>query len=207
VLAYLVERHDRVVPKDELIEHLWPEKYISEAALHSRLMSARRAIGDSGDAQRLIRTIHGRGYRFVGEVITSRPKPALGAVSRAVFAQEIRFCRATDGARIAYAISGRGPPVVKAANWLTHLEYDPGSPVWGHVWRELSNDFRLIRYDGRGSGLSDWDLPRYSFESWVDDLEAVVDELGLQRFSLMGFSQGGAVAIAYAARHPQHVAR
>jgi DNA-binding winged helix-turn-helix (wHTH) protein len=205
VLAYLVEQHERVVQKDELIEHIWPEKYITEAALHSRLMSARRAIGDSGQAQSLIRTVHGRGYRFVGDVVTSWTNPVSVTDRRPAFDQEIRFCRAADGARIAFAVSGEGPPLVKAANWLTHLEFDPGSPVWGHIWRELSKSFRLVRYDGRGSGLSDWELPRYSFESWVDDLEAVVDELGLQRFPLLGISQGGAVAIAYAARHPHRV--
>ena len=99
-----------------------------------------------------------------------------------------------------------GPPLVKAANWLTHLELDLGSPVWGHVWRELSATYQLIRYDGRGSGLSDWELPRYSFESWVDDLEAVVNELA-PAVPALGISQGGAVAIAYAARHPHRVTK
>jgi DNA-binding winged helix-turn-helix (wHTH) protein/pimeloyl-ACP methyl ester carboxylesterase len=206
VLAYLVERHDRVVRKDELIEHIWPERYVSEAALHSRLMSARKAVGDSGQEQRLIRTVHGRGFRFIGEVATTWTQPVPSEPDRQpAFHQEIRFCRAADGTRIAFALSGRGRPLVKAANWLTHLEFDPPSPVWGHVWRDLSASFELVRYDGRGSGLSDWDLPQYSFESWVDDLEAVVDALGLRRFPLLGISQGGAVAIAYAARHPHRV--
>lgn len=207
VLAYLVEQHERVVPKDELIEHVWPEKYISEAALHSRLMSARKAVGDDGHAQRLIRTVHGRGFRFVGEVVPiwTASRPVLD--ERPAFDQEIRFCRAADGARIAFAVSGAGPPLVKAANWLTHLELDPVSPVWGHIWRDLSRTNQLVRYDGRGSGLSDWDLPAYSFESWVDDLEAVVNECGLQRFPLLGISQGGPVAIAYTARHPHRVSK
>ena len=207
MLAYLVEQHERVVPKDELIEHIWPEKYISEAALHSRLMSARKAIGDSGHAQRLIRTVHGRGFRFVGDVVTTWTSPAHVVDRLPAFDQDIRFCRASDGARIAFAVSGDGPPLVKAANWLTHLEFDPVSPVWGHIWRDLSTTNQLIRYDGRGSGLSDWELPAYSFESWVDDLEAVVDECGLQRFPLLGISQGGAVAIAYTARHPHRVSK
>jgi pimeloyl-ACP methyl ester carboxylesterase/DNA-binding winged helix-turn-helix (wHTH) protein len=208
VLAYLVEQHERVVPKDELIERIWPEKYISEAALNSRLMSARKAIGDSGGEQRLIRTVHGRGYRFVGDVtVAAAVQHAPEARPAPAFEQEVRFCRAADGTRIAFAVSGDGPPLVKAANWLTHLEFDPGSPVWGHLWRELSDGLRLVRYDGRGSGLSDWALKEYTFESWVDDLEAVVDELGLDRFPLLGLSQGGAVAIAYAARHPERVTR
>jgi pimeloyl-ACP methyl ester carboxylesterase/DNA-binding winged helix-turn-helix (wHTH) protein len=205
VLALLLANHTRVVLKDELIAHVWPQRYISDSALNSRVMAARKAIGDSGQSQRLVRTVHGRGYRFVGEVTEEHERlPPLSPVRRA-FDQEVRFCRASDGTRIAFALSGSGPPLVKAANWLTHLEFDPGSPVWGHLWRELSRRFRLVRYDGRGSGLSDWDLESYSFESWVDDLEAVVDELRLERFPLIGISQGGAVAIAYTARHPERV--
>jgi len=120
-------------------------------------------------------------------------------------AQEIRFCTAGDGTRLAYATSGAGPPLVKAANWLSHLDYDWESPVWRHWLAELSRRFRLVRYDERGCGLSDWDIGRFSFDDWVDDLETVVDAAGLDRFSLLGISQGGPVAIAYAVRHPERV--
>jgi pimeloyl-ACP methyl ester carboxylesterase len=95
--------------------------------------------------------------------------------------------------------------LVKAANWLSHLDYDRESPVWRHWLVELSRRFRLVRYDERGCGLSDWDVGRFSFQDWVDDLEAVVDAAGLDRFSLLGISQGGPVAIAYAVRHPERV--
>ena len=94
---------------------------------------------------------------------------------------------------------------MKAANWLSHLGYDWESPVWRHWLAELSRRFRLVRYDERGCGLSDWDSGRFSFEDWVDDLEAVVDAAGLDRFPLLGISQGGPVAIAYAVRHPGRV--
>jgi pimeloyl-ACP methyl ester carboxylesterase/tRNA A-37 threonylcarbamoyl transferase component Bud32 len=120
-------------------------------------------------------------------------------------AQEIRFCRASDGVRIAFATSGSGPPMVKAANWLSHLEFDAASPVWQHWWRALSDRFRFIRYDERASGLSDWDAAEISFAAWVADLEAVVDAAGLDRFALLGVSKGGAIATAYAARHPERV--
>jgi pimeloyl-ACP methyl ester carboxylesterase/DNA-binding winged helix-turn-helix (wHTH) protein len=206
VLAYLVANHDRLVPKDEIIEHLWPEKYITEAALNSRLMTARKLIGDNGRDQRLIRTVHGRGYRFVGTVTADGGrKDSAGDPARAPFAQAIQFCTARDGPRIAYATAGSGPPLVKAANWLTHLEFDATSPVWRHIWADLAADLKLIRDDARGSGLSDWEVPRFSFEAWVDDLEAVVDAARLERFPLLGISQGGPVAIAYAARHPKRV--
>jgi pimeloyl-ACP methyl ester carboxylesterase len=109
--------------------------------------------------------------------------------------------------RIAYATSGTGPPLVKTANWLTHLEYDWQSPVWRHWLRELSSDHTLVRYDERGNGLSDRDVPDLSFDAWVRDLETVVDSLGLERFPLFGISQGCAVAVAYAVKHPERVSR
>jgi pimeloyl-ACP methyl ester carboxylesterase/DNA-binding winged helix-turn-helix (wHTH) protein len=205
VLAYLVEHHDRIVPKDELIEHVWPERYISDAALNSRIMSARKAIGDSGTAQRLIRTIHGRGYRFAGDVDASGGASVSADQARPPFRQAVQFCLAPDGVRLAWATSGSGPPLVKVANWLTHLEYDASSPVWSHIWRDLSSDHQLVRYDGRGTGLSDRDVPPLTFDDWVTDLEAVVEAAGLERFPLLGISQGGAVAAAYAARHPERV--
>ncbi|MCA1573855.1 MAG: alpha/beta hydrolase [Acidobacteria bacterium] len=119
--------------------------------------------------------------------------------------QEIHFCTTPDGVRIAYATVGEGPPLVKAANWLNHLEFDWRSPVWRHLLEEFAHNHLLVRYDERGNGLSDWAAEELSFESFVGDLESVVDALGLSRFSLLGISQGGAVAIAYAVRHPERV--
>ena len=121
--------------------------------------------------------------------------------------QQIRFCTSTDGVRIAHATVGSGPPLVKAANWLSHLEFDSQSPVWRHWIRELSRHHTLVRYDERGCGLSDWGVEEFSLDAWVRDLEAVVDDLELERFPLLGISQGGPIAIAYAARHPERVSR
>jgi pimeloyl-ACP methyl ester carboxylesterase/DNA-binding CsgD family transcriptional regulator len=118
--------------------------------------------------------------------------------------QHIRFCKSRDGARIAMAALGRGPPLLRTAHWLSHAEHDARSPVWTHWLEELSRDHTFIRYDQRGCGLSDWS-PSTSFESWLDDLEAVVEAQGLKQFPLFGMSQGGALAIAYAARHPEKV--
>lgn len=119
--------------------------------------------------------------------------------------QAIHYTASADGARIAYAALGSGPPLVKTANWLNHLEFDLHSPVWRHWLRELSRDHCLIRYDERGCGLSDRDTSSAGLDAWVGDLEAVVDALGLERFPLLGISQGGPVAIAYAVRHPARV--
>lgn len=119
--------------------------------------------------------------------------------------QEIRYCRAPDGVRLAYAISGNGQPLVKTANWLNHLEHDWQSPIWHHFLTGLSKDRTLIRYDARGNGLSDWDVAQISLDAWVSDLESVVDAAGIKRFPLLGYSQGCAISIAYAVRHPERV--
>lgn len=118
---------------------------------------------------------------------------------------EIQFASSAGGVRIAYAISGQGPVLVKAANWLSHIEFDWDSPVWKHWLTDLSARNTLVRYDERGCGLSDREVSDLSFDAWVDDLETVVDTIGLDRFPLLGVSQGGAVAIAYAVRHPERV--
>lgn len=121
--------------------------------------------------------------------------------------QDIRFCTTVDGLQIAYASVGQGPPVVKTSNWLNHLEFDWESPVWAHVFRALADGRTLIRYDARGNGLSDWHVDDFSIEAQVGDLEAVIDAVGLDRFPLLGISQGCAVSAAYAARHPERVTR
>ncbi len=121
--------------------------------------------------------------------------------------QEIRFCTAPDGVRIAYSVVGQGPPLVKAPNWLTHLEFEWSSPVWRHWWEELAKHHTLVRFDQRGSGLSDRHVDQQSFDTWVSDLGVVVDDLGLVQFNLLGISQGGAIAVAYTAGHPGRVDR
>ncbi|HET8943588.1 MAG TPA: alpha/beta fold hydrolase, partial [Dehalococcoidia bacterium] len=217
VLAYLVEHNDRLVPKEELLDKVWGDRFVGDAALNSRVMAVRRAIGDSGKEQRLIKTVHGRGYRFVAPVAINPETPErsiepittkLGAPTPAVperREQEIRFCSAPDGVRLAYAVVGKGAPLVKAPNWLSHLEFEWRSPVWRHWLEELSRDNMFVRYDQRGCGLSDWDVADLSWDAWVRDLETVVDVLGLERFPLLGISQGGSVAMAYAVRHPERV--
>ncbi|MDP6452899.1 MAG: alpha/beta fold hydrolase, partial [SAR202 cluster bacterium] len=121
--------------------------------------------------------------------------------------QQIRVCAAPDGAAIAYAVVGSGPPLVKAPNWLTHLEFEWNSPVWRHWWEELAKTHTLIRFDQRGSGLSDRAVNEQSFDTWVGDLSAVIDAVGLDKFSLLGISQGGAIAAAYTVQNPNRVNR
>jgi len=121
--------------------------------------------------------------------------------------QQIRFCTARDGARLAWARHGRGPPLVKTSNWLTHLEYDWESPVWSYWLEGLGQSHCVVRYDARGCGLSDEDVGEPSVDQWVSDLETVADASAIERFTLLGISQGAAIAIAYAVRHPERVER
>ena len=120
-------------------------------------------------------------------------------------AQDVRFCVADDGVRLAYAVVGEGRPLVKAANWLNHLDYDWDSATWRHWLLELTARFRLLRYDERGCGLSDWNTTEFTLEAWIEDLATVVDAAAYERFPLLGVSQGAAVAVEYASRHPERV--
>jgi pimeloyl-ACP methyl ester carboxylesterase/DNA-binding CsgD family transcriptional regulator len=119
--------------------------------------------------------------------------------------QTIQFVTSPDGVRLAYARSGSGPPLLKTANWLNHVEFDWRSPVFKHWFAALSANNQLHRFDARGCGLSDWVDHDLSFERQVSDLECVVDASGLEHFALLALSQGGAVAVEYAARHPDRV--
>jgi pimeloyl-ACP methyl ester carboxylesterase/DNA-binding winged helix-turn-helix (wHTH) protein len=207
LLTYLMQNRDRVVSRDDLIASVWGGRIVSDSTLSTRINAARKAIGDSGEQQRLIRTMARKGFRFTGTVTEHVKLSETAAVAAAIPQQEVHFCTASDEVRIAYASAGQGVPLVKAANWLNHLEYDWHSPIWSHLLHALAAERRLIRYDERGNGLSDWDVDDISFEAFVRDLETVVDAAGLERFSLFGISQGSAVSIAYTVRHPERVDR
>src|SRR3954451_12088966 len=120
---------------------------------------------------------------------------------------EVRFCRTADGVRLTYAVHGAGPPLVVVSCWLSHLQHDWHSPVWRHFLDDLGRIATVVRYDERGFGLSDWKVDDFSLETRLADLEAVLDAAKLERFSILGMSQGSAVAMAYAARHPDRVSR
>jgi pimeloyl-ACP methyl ester carboxylesterase len=121
--------------------------------------------------------------------------------------QEIKYCRATDGVRLAYATAGQGPPLLRTAHWLNHLQHDWDNAVWGPMLRGLAAEHTLIRCDARGNGLSDWEVADISFDAWVSDLETVVEAVGVKRFALFGVSQSCAISIAYAVLHPEQVSQ
>lgn len=208
LLCYLVEHRDRVVPKKELLEVVWHSEFVTDAAVTTGLRTVRLAIGDTGRSQQFIRTAHGRGYQFVAQVtLTPDESAEVAAVDATASSRDtIRFCRTADGTRIAWAVTGAGPPLVKTANWLSRLDMERATPIFTHWFEGLTRGRRLIRYDGRGSGLSDW-TPGFTVDEWIADIDAVVDAAGLGRFPLLGVAQGGPLAVAYAAKRPERVSR
>jgi DNA-binding winged helix-turn-helix (wHTH) protein/pimeloyl-ACP methyl ester carboxylesterase len=209
-LRVLVENAGRLVTKQELLDTVWPETTVEENNLNHNVSVLRKALGDRATGQQYIETVPRVGYRFAAPVETTvvqlRPSaasPSPGEKAR----QEIRYCTTSDGVRLAYATAGDGPPLVKASNWLTHLDFEWGSPIWRHWYAALSRHHRLLRYDERGNGMSQRDVPDVSFDTWVRDLETVVDAAGLDRFPLLGISRGGPIAIAYAVKHPERVTK
>lgn len=139
------------------------------------------------------------------QAIETEPRTSNGATEP--HRQRISFCRTLDGVTLAYSRIGEGPPLVKAANWLNHLEHELESPLWRHWIDELSREHTLFRYDARGNGMSDWSVTELSFELLVDDLQSVVDAAGLEQFDLVAISQGCPVAVAFAVRQPERVRR
>gem|GEM_PF-6827088 len=182
LLVYLIQNRDRVVSKNDLIATVWGGRIVSDSTLDSRINAVRRAIGDSGNQQELVRTIPRKGVRFVGDVQQDRTQPeANNRLPGFAHKQEISFCRSADNINIAYAAVGNGPALIKAANWLTHLEYDWESPVWAPLLQRLAERNRLIRYHTRGTGLSDREVAEFSFDGFARDFESVVEAVKADR--------------------------
>jgi DNA-binding winged helix-turn-helix (wHTH) protein/pimeloyl-ACP methyl ester carboxylesterase len=204
-LLVLVENAGRLVTKQELLDTVWPETTVEENNLNHNVSVLRKALGEKATGQQYIETVPRVGYRFAAPVDAAVLQTGASAGATAKARQEIRYCTTSDGVRLAYATTGHGPPLVKASNWLTHLDFEWGSPIWRHWYTALSTHHLLVRYDERGNGMSERDVPDVSFDTWVRDLETVVDAAGLDRFPLLGISRGGPIAIAYAVKHPERV--
>jgi pimeloyl-ACP methyl ester carboxylesterase len=187
---------------------VWPETAVEENNLDRNISTLRKALGEQSSGRPFIETVPRVGYRFLAPVTDSNsasPPPAPPIEIIPSTRQEIRFCVTPDKVRLAYSTIGSGHPLVRVANCFNHLDFEWESPIWRHWVRDLAGGSSILRYDGRGNGLSTWEVEDISFESWVHDLEVVVDAAGLGKFALFGHSQGGAIAIAYAARHPERV--
>jgi DNA-binding winged helix-turn-helix (wHTH) protein/pimeloyl-ACP methyl ester carboxylesterase len=203
VLRYLVEHPGRLVGKDELIEAVWPGVSVTDDSLVQCVRDVRRALGDQ--SHWIVRTVSRRGYLFaaeVAEVTRQASTPSIEARG-----QEITFCRTADGVNIAIGRVGLGMPLVRTATWFNHLDHEWQNPLRAPLLNFLADRYRLIRYDCRGTGLSDRDIADISFEGLLHDLEAVVDGLGLDRYALIGTSQGAALAVVHAVRYAHRVSR
>jgi pimeloyl-ACP methyl ester carboxylesterase/DNA-binding winged helix-turn-helix (wHTH) protein len=201
VLRHLAENPGRVVGKQELLEAVWAHHVVTDDALVQCIRDVRQALSDQ--AHTIIKSVPRRGYLFCAEP----SRDGASAIMPSHPAQTIGHCRTKDGVRIAMATVGQGPPLVRPPTWFNHLEYDWHVQFRGALYRFLAERAQLIRYDGRSNGLSDRYVPGVSFELLQSDLEAVVDAHHLQRYALLGISQGAAIAIAHAARYPERVSR
>ncbi len=212
LLALLAGSAPDLVTYDKMVEVIWNGRIVSDATIAARISAARHAVGDNGKAQRIIRTVPRRGVQMVPRV-ERLDGPVAGPVPTApmqtLTRQTIRYTSSRDGTGLAWAESGEGPPLLRAGHWMSHLDYDWTSPVWQPLLERQSNGRRLIRYDPRGTGLSDRDVDFSSvtIEELADDLEAVADAAGLERFPIYAISQSVPVALAFAARRPDRVSR
>jgi len=211
-LHILVENPGRLLRKDDLMAQIWPDSVVEENNLDHNISKLRRALDDGKDGQRFIETVPRQGYRFVAEVQQGSNRPTLytvelpGATENAPD-PEVQFFTTTDGARLAYTIGGSGPPLVRAIDWLNHLDFEWKNPFRRHWFSEIMRHHALLRYDQRGSGLSDWNVDDFSFERSLSDFEELIVAVGFDKFSLLGSCQGGAIGAAYAARHPERVTK
>lgn len=219
VLVYLVSHRDRVITKEELLDEVWGDRFVSESALTSRLKAARRAIGDDGRAQRCIRTVHGRGYRFIAPVREAGVVPTADAADTtgggdddeasaisAAAAVPVRYTQ-SDGLNIAYQVTGAGDvDLVLVAGFVSHLTLDWTESRHAHFLHRLGSFSRLIRFDKRGTGMSDrpGDLP--DLDTRMRDVVAVMDATRTEQAVLFGYSEGGPMSILLAATHPERVA-
>ena len=204
LLHLLAERAGELVTKDALIEAVWNGRIVSEATSRSRINAARSAVGDTGQDQRIIRTIPRRGFELM---VDASQEPVSADAANGLVTQTVRYTSSVDDTQIAYAISGTGPPLMRAGHFLTHLEKDARNSVFRSSIEMFSAHHKLIRYDQRGTGLSQTDVEELSIEAYANDLLAVADAVGLDRFPIFATSQGVPIAIHFAATHPSRVSR
>ena len=206
-LSVLVRNATKLVRKDELMQAVWPDSVVEENNLDHCISHLRKVLPPE-----YIETVPRHGYRFVAPVTVEGPQAAMESLEPAPAASdvtepEIRYFTTSDGVRIAYSVGGHGPVLVRTIDWLNHLNFEWKNPYLRHWLSEIMRHHTLVRYDQRGSGLSDWDVPDFSYERMVRDFEELVEELGLQRFAILGGCQGATIAAPYAARHPEKVTK
>src|SRR5215470_9912691 len=207
-LRMLVENAGKLVRKDAFMESVWPDSVVEDNNLDYCISQLRKMLNPA----KYIETVPRYGYRFVAEVTTPKANASSVQQERAAQSadapdQQIDFFTTSDGVRIAYNIAGQGPVLVRTIHWLNHLDFEWKTPVRRQWLSKIMQHNTLLRYDQRGSGLSDWNVSDFSFERTVRDFEELVDAAGLEQFAIFGGCQGAAVGIAYAVRHPERVTK
>jgi len=206
-LRVLLENGGRALAKHELLDALWPGVVVEEGSLQRVVSLARRALDDDGA---IVRTVRGVGYRLDASVALERddfpPAAKPQALAGPRLEQEIRYCSTADGVRLAWSEVGTGPPIVRSLGWFTNLESEWRWEEGRRFWEAIARRHRLIRFDGRGIGLSD-PCERFSAQTRLLDLEAVIDAAGLDRCVVLGLSEGCSSAVRYATKHPARVSR
>ncbi len=213
-LRVLLENAGQLVRKDELMQAVWPDSVVEENNVDHCISHLRKLLRPG----KYIETVPRHGYRFVSEVrvVGERKvsKPGLRLVTLDSVPekpdmpeQEVQFFTTSDGVRIAYAIGGTGFPIVRLNSWLNHLDFEWKNPFRRHWLSEIMRHNRLLRYDQRGCGLSDWHVEDFSYERTVQDFEELIEATGLDKFAVVGGCQGAAIATAYATRHPERVTK
>ncbi len=203
LLRFFADHAGELVTRDDIIGAVWHGRVVSDAAVSTRINALRRAVGDDGRNQTILQTVPRRGFRFLPAVTV------LGAAPRAQNKgrQKVRMTPSADGTAIAYAVSGAGPPLMRAGHFLTHLQEDWENSVFGPMLNRFSDSFTLTRYDQRGTGLSARNQISYTLDNMTADLGAVADAAGLDRFPIFATSQGVPLALKFAAENPERVSR
>lgn len=204
LLVLLAESPDRVVPRDEIVEVVWGGRIVSESAISARIAAARKAVGDDGKQQAVIRTISKRGLQLA--VPVSGTDDMSGSAKSADDPPRIRYTRGYRQLALAYAISGSGPPVVRC-HPSAHLEAEWHSPRDRALFAVLSQGNTLIRYDHMGAGMSDRSVLPDDLDDWAENLRAVADAAGLEEFALVSETGGVHSALRFAARYPDRLSR
>src|SRR5215475_42778 len=207
-LCVLVENAGKLVRKDAFMESVWPDSVVEENNLDYCISQLRKLLHPA----KYIETVPRHGYRFVAEVTMPKPydrlvQPETAEPPPEAPDQAVEFFTTSDGVRIAYNIGGQGSALVRTIHWLNHLDFEWRTPQRQQWLSEIMRHNTLLRYDQRGSGLSDWNVSDFSFERTIRDFEELVDAIGLEKFSILGGCQGAAVGIAYSVRHPERVTR
>ena len=203
LLCLLVLNSGDLVTRDQMIDEIWQGRIVSESAVSARIAAMRRAVGDDGKTQSIIRTVPRRGLQFVAELTLDENIKSPDPVEET--RQTVRYATADDGVKLAYATSGNGPPVFRVQHFPTHLELEWQEYTDRKVFDVLGQSHTLVRYDQRGSGLSDIEVDFSSIQHSVEDIKSVADAAGLNRFALFGTSGGVLKAVEFAVKYPERV--